>query len=206
MDVFPSKQGRIEVICGPMFAGKTEELIRRLNRELYADRKVRIFTADERFEQGHTQSHRGTKLPADLTCYVPSKDARYIPPLLTRDVDVVAIDEGQFWGAKDEDLASVCRYLARQDIRVIVSGLDMDYIGSPFENMTYLMGMAEYVTKLSAVCVTPNCHEPATMSHRKTKAADRHLQGAGDVYIPLCRGCFYGSGGCDYPWDRIPQG
>jgi thymidine kinase len=184
MDVYPSLKGSIEVICGPMFAGKSEEALRRIRRELYAGRDVHIYTRDERYEPGQATTHNGTPFPKGVgyTVVTSTKD---IDPFVQ--ADVVLLEEGQFFG---DLLADACQSLARRGKRVIVTGLDMDYLERPFENMALLMAVAEYVTKLSAVCVRPNCHEPATRTYRKVSGDGRELQGAGESYDPLCRHCY----------------
>lgn len=179
------KRGWIEVICGSMFSGKTEELIRRLKRAQFAKQKVEIFkpTVDVRYDEEKVVSHQGNAI---MSTPVPSSSNIL---LLATDVDVVGIDEAQFF---DEELPSVCNALAERGIRVIVAGLDMDYTGKPFGPIPALMACAEYVTKVQAVCM--RCGHLAYVSHRKTKSTDLVLLGETDSYEPLCRVCFNEAG------------
>jgi len=182
MDVFPQYPGRIEVICGPMFSGKSEELVRRTRRCVYANQKTIIFSRDTRYGKGLLKTHSGNECKALF--------ANNAEEILTHDlkgVDVIGIDEGQFFG---DQLSRVCTELSSQNIRVIVAGLDMDFECKPFENIALLMGIAEHVTKLSAICMSPGCGSPATRSYRTTKAVERVLEGSKDIYIPLCRHCY----------------
>lgn len=176
-----SHKGRIEVICGGMFSGKTEELIRRLKRAQYAHQSVEIFkpAIDVRYSEEEVVSHDARSI---LSTPVESSGAIL---LMATDVDVVGIDEAQFF---DEGLTEVCRRLADGGVRVIAAGLDMDYLGKPFGPMPALMATAEYVTKVHAICV--RCGAPANHSHRL--AADDRLVmlGETDSYEPLCRHCF----------------
>jgi len=165
-----------------MFAGKSEELVRRVRRCVYAEQKTVIFSRDTRHGEGNLQTHAGSQCNVEY--------AGEAMEILTRDlsdVEVVGIDEGQFFG---DSLAFVCAQLSDDNIRVIVAGLDMDSECKPFENMGVLMGIAEYVSKISAVCVEPGCHDPATRSYRTAASEERVLEGAGDSYIPLCRHCY----------------
>ncbi len=175
------KRGWIEVICGSMFSGKTEELIRRLKRAQFAKQKVEIFkpTVDTRYDAIKVVSHQGNEI---VSTPVPSSSNIL---LLANDVDVVGIDEAQFF---DEELPSVCNALAARGIRVIVAGLDMDYTGKPFGPIPALMACAEYVTKVQAVCM--HCGSLAYVSHRKTKSTNLVLLGETESYEPLCRVCF----------------
>lgn len=175
------KRGWVEVICGSMFSGKTEELIRRLKRAQFAKQKVEIFkpTVDTRYDDIKVVSHQGNEI---LSTPVPSSSNIL---LLANDVDVVGIDEAQFF---DEELPSVCNALAARGIRVIVAGLDMDYTGKPFGPIPALMACAEYVTKVQAVCM--HCGSLAYVSHRKTKSTNLVLLGETESYEPLCRVCF----------------
>ncbi len=173
--------GWIEVICGSMFSGKTEELIRRLKRAQFAHLKVEIFkpSIDVRYSEEDVVSHDSNAIRS-----TPVESPGNIL-LLSSDVDVVGIDEAQFF---DQSLVEVCRKLADSGIRVIVAGLDMDYTGKPFGPMPDLMATAEYVTKVHAICV--RCGNLAQHSHRLT--GDEHLVmlGETDTYEPLCRHCF----------------
>ncbi len=175
------KRGWVEVICGSMFSGKTEELIRRLRRAQFAKQKVEIFKpeVDKRYHELKVVSHQGNEI---MSTPVPSSSNIL---LLANDVDVVGIDEVQFF---DEELPYVCSELARRGIRVIAAGLDMDYTGKPFGPMPQLMASAEYVTKVHAICM--NCGNLAYVSHRKTDNENLVLLGETDSYEPLCRSCF----------------
>ena len=180
MDVSAKARGRIETICGPMYAGKSEELVRRLTRWTYSKQNVLLCTKDTRHGPGNLVTHAGRAM---TSCYLDSADE-----LLSRDlstVTVIGIDEGQFCG---DTLVQVCLDLAALHKIVIVSGLDMDYLERPFENMSLLMGVAESVTKLTAVCMI--CGDPATRSHRTIRSTDRYLEGDKESYEALCRPCF----------------
>jgi len=175
------KRGWVEVICGSMFSGKTEELIRRLKRAQFAKQKVEIFKPkiDTRYHEVMVVSHTGNEF---MSTPVPSSSNIL---LLATDVDVIGIDEAQFF---DEGLTSVCNQLADRGIRVIVAGLDLDYTGKPFGPMPALMARAEYVTKVHAICM--HCGELAYVSHRKTANDNLVVLGETDTYEPLCRNCF----------------
>lgn len=174
--------GWIEVICGSMFSGKTEELIRRLNRAKIAKLRVEIFKPelDKRYDEEKVVSH-------DEKCInsTPVQSASRIL-LLTNDVDVVGIDEAQFF---DNELVSVCNTLANNGIRVIVAGLDMDFRGKPFGPIPALMAIAEYVTKVHAICI--RCGNLAQYSHRTIADDKLVVLGETDNYEPLCRKCFF---------------
>ena len=176
-----SQKGWIEVICGSMFSGKTEELIRRMKRAQFANLKVEIFkpSIDVRYSEEEVVSHDSNAIQS-----TPVESAQNIL-LMTSDVDVVGIDEAQFF---DEGIVDVCRKLADSGIRVIVAGLDMDYMGVPFGPMPALMATAEYVTKVHAICV--RCGDLAHHSHRLTADDKQVLLGAKDTYQPICRHCF----------------
>ena len=173
--------GWIEVICGSMFSGKTEELIRRLRRARIARQTVESFkpALDDRFSDSEVVSHDENTIST-----TPVHTASQIL-LLAEDVDVVGIDEAQFF---DADLVSVCQKLAGAGKRVVVAGLDQDYQGEPFEPIPQLMAVAEHVTKLHAVCVV--CGGPANHSQRIVEGDDRVLLGATEAYEPRCRSCF----------------
>lgn len=174
--------GWIEVICGSMFSGKTEELIRRLKRARFAKQKVEIFkpVIDNRYDEEKVVSHDANEIRSTV---VPA--AANIR-LLTADVEVVGIDEGQFF---DDEIVSVCNELANRGVRVIVAGLDMDFKGNPFGPMPALMATAEYVTKVHAVCTkTGNL---AHYSHRKVKDDNVVLIGETEEYEPLSRAAYY---------------
>ena len=174
--------GWIEVICGSMFSGKTEELIRRLKRAQFARQKVEIFkpTIDVRYDENMVVSHdaneiRSTPVPAAANI-----------PILADGCDVVGIDEAQFF---DDEIVRVCNDLANKGVRVIVAGLDMDFKGNPFGPMPHLMATAEYVTKVHAVCTrTGNL---AQYSYRKSKNDNLVLLGEVDEYEPLSRAAYY---------------
>jgi thymidine kinase len=176
------KRGWIEVICGSMFSGKTEELIRRLKRAKIANLKVEIFkpSIDTRYHEQQIVSHDEKSIPS-----TPIDNSQTIL-LLAGDVDVVAIDEAQFF---DDQLPEVCDQLAVRGVRVIVAGLDMDYSGQPFGQIPFLLAKAEYITKLHAICV--KCGNIANYSYRKGSRSDKILLGEKDLYEPRCRHCFY---------------
>ncbi|MGH2568692.1 MAG: thymidine kinase [Bacteroidota bacterium] len=177
----PRNTGWIEVVCGCMFSGKTEELIRRLRRAEIAKQKVAIFkpNIDTRFSTERIVSHSEQELVSQ-----PVSDAAEILEKVG-DAQVIGIDEGQFFKA---NLVDVCEQLANQGKRVIVAGLDQDYRGKPFEPMPQLLAVAEYITKTLAICVV--CGNPADRTQRKTQQADRVLVGAKDIYEARCRNCF----------------
>lgn len=178
------RKGSIEVICGSMFSGKTEELIRRLKRAKFAKMKVEIFkpSVDTRYHEEMVVSHDETAIQSTP---VPSSTNIL---LLTGDVEVVGIDEAQFF---DDELVNVCNQLANQGIRVIVAGLDMDYLGKPFGPIPQLMAVAEYVTKVHAICM--KCGDLANHSHRIAENDSLVLLGETESYEPLCRACFQNS-------------
>jgi thymidine kinase len=175
------RRGWIEVICGSMFSGKTEELIRRMRRAQFAKQKVEIFkpAIDTRYHEEDVVSHNDTSIHSTP---VPSS-ANII--LLANDVEVVGIDEAQFF---DNELVNVCNQLANNGVRVIVAGLDMDYTGKPFGPIPALLATAEYVTKVHAICM--QCGNLAQFSHRKTNDTALVVLGETDSYEPLCRACF----------------
>ncbi len=174
--------GSIEVVCGSMFSGKTEELIRRLNRARIAKLKVEIFSpkADTRFAENALVSHNSNSIPS-----TPVENASSIL-LLGSDVHVIGIDEAQFF---DDELPDVCNVLANKGVRVIVAGLDMDFKGRPFGPMPAIMAMAESVTKLHAVCV--RCGNPALYSYRLVPDESKILLGEMESYEPRCRICYH---------------
>lgn len=176
-----NKRGWIEVICGSMFSGKTEELIRRLKRAKFAKQKVEIFKPqiDVRYSQEEVVSHDENTIHS-----TPVTTARNIL-LLSSGVEVVGIDEAQFF---DSGLIDVCNSLAASGIRVIVAGLDMDYLGRPFGPIPGLLATAEYVTKVHAICV--KCGNLAQYSHRFAQGDKLVQLGETDSYEPLCRKCF----------------
>jgi thymidine kinase len=176
-----ARRGWIEVICGSMFSGKTEELIRRLKRARIAKQKVEIFkpAVDNRYSAENVVSHDENIIPS-----TPVTTSAAIL-LLSSGVDVVGIDEAQFF---DMGLVEVCNSLAGQGSRVIVAGLDMDYLGRPFGPVPALLATAEYLTKVHAICV--RCGDLANHSHRKIKAENLVVIGEIESYEPLCRNCF----------------
>lgn len=181
------REGWIEVICGCMFAGKTEELIRRINVLSYARKNILVFKPkiDDRYSTTEIASHAGSKVP----CIVIS-EANEILNHVNYDTDVVAIDEVQFF---DEDVVDICEYLADSGLRVMVAGLDKDFRGEPFGVLPDLLTRAEFVTKLTAVCA--KCGAPATRTQRiiNGKPASFNdpivLVGAKEAYEPRCRHC-----------------
>lgn len=176
------RRGWIEVVCGSMFSGKTEELIRRLKRARIANLRVEIFKPgmDTRYSEQEIVSHDENKIQS-----TPLENSQQIL-LLAQEVDVVGIDEAQFF---DAELPYVCDQLALQGIRVIVAGLDMDYQGRPFGPMPALLAKADYITKLHAICV--KCGNIASYSYRKTATQGQVLLGEKDLYEPRCRFCYH---------------
>jgi thymidine kinase len=175
------RRGCIEVICGSMFSGKTEELIRRLKRARIAKLKVEIFKpeVDSRYDESDVVSHDSNAIHSTA---VPNSGAIL---LLADQVDVVGIDEVQFF---DDQLVHVCNALANKGVRVICAGLDMDYSGRPFGVMPGLMAVAEYVTKVHAICV--DCGHIANHSYRMVADEKLVMLGETDTYQALCRDCF----------------
>lgn len=178
----PRKTGWIEVVCGSMFAGKTQELIRRIRLAIIARQKVQVFKSalDRRYERTHVVSHDRTKIPSTGVARASDILGRIKP-----ETEVVAIDEGHFFGA---DLVRVCERLADEGRRVIVAGLEQDYRGVPFAPMARLMAVAEYVKKYLAICVV--CGAPANRSQRITASKKRIDVGHVDKYEARCRRCF----------------
>lgn len=176
-----NRRGRIEVICGSMFSGKTEELIRRLKRAKFARQRVEIFkpAVDTRYSEQEVVSHDSNAIastPVDSSASIL---------LFTSEIDVVGIDEAQFF---DMGLVDVCNELANNGIRVIVAGLDMDFKGTPFGPMPGLCAIAEEVSKVHAICV--KCGNLANFSHRTVKNDKQFLLGETEQYEPLCRSCY----------------
>lgn len=180
-DYHNKTQGWIEVVCGSMFSGKTEELIRRLNRARIAKLKVEIFKPgiDTRYSEEDVVSHN-----ANAVNSIPVENAQQIL-FYANDVDVIGIDEAQFFGS---ELVDVCQQLANQGIRVIVAGLDMDFLGKPFGPMPSLMAIAEDVTKVHAICM--RCGSLAQYSHRTIAGDKLVVLGETESYEPLCRSCY----------------
>lgn len=175
------RRGSIEVVCGSMFSGKTEELIRRMKRAQFARLNVEIFkpAIDVRYSEEDVVSHDHNSIPS-----TPVDSSQNIL-LLANDVDVVGIDEAQFF---DMGIVDVCNELARRGIRVICAGLDMDFKGVPFGPMPALMAIADEVYKTHAICV--RCGDLAYVSHRTVNSDKRVLLGETDSYEPLCRACY----------------
>ena len=176
------KRGWIEIICGSMFSGKTEELIRRLKRAKIANLKVEIYkpSIDTRYHDQQIVSHDENTIQS-----TPVDNSQTIL-LLAGEVDVVGIDEAQFF---DDQLPEVCDQLAVRGIRVIVAGLDMDFMGQPFGQMPFLLAKAEYITKLHAICV--KCGNIANYSYRKNNQSGKIVLGEKDMYEPRCRHCYF---------------
>jgi thymidine kinase len=174
--------GSIEVICGSMFSGKTEELIRRLRRAQIAKLNVEIFKpkTDTRYDENSVVSHDLNSIQS-----TPVENASSIL-LLSSNTEVVGIDEAQFF---DDELPDVCNALANRGIRVIIAGLDMDYLGKPFGPMPKLMAIAEVVTKVHAVCL--QCGGPASYSYRTVPSESKILLGEKESYEPRCRTCYH---------------
>lgn len=181
MHQFPKDIGWIEVICGSMFSGKTEELIRRIKRALYGKQRVQVFKPgiDNRYDELNVVSHSQLKVVA-----TPVTRPDEILQLLRPDTEVVGIDEVQFLGP---DVVQVCEAMARKGLRVICAGLDQDYQGKPFEPMPQLLAVAEYITKELAICVV--CGNPANRSQRLADSQERVLVGAASSYEARCRKC-----------------
>ena len=174
--------GWIEVVTGSMFSGKSEELIRRVRRAQIARQRVQIFKpkVDDRYATDHIVSHSDMKMPSQVV-----KCSQEILQHMDDRTEVVGIDEGQFF---DQDLPAVVNTIANRGKRVIVAGLDQDYLGKPFEPMPTLLAIAEYITKTHAVCVV--CGEPANHTQRLVQSRERVLVGAQNAYEARCRACF----------------
>jgi thymidine kinase len=175
------RKGWIEVVCGSMFSGKTEELIRRLNRARIAGQTVEIFkpAIDTRYDETAVVSHNENSIQS-----TPIQSSLNML-LMRNQATVIGIDEAQFF---DEELVYVCETLADQGVRVIAAGLDMDYLGKPFGPMPKLMAVAEYVTKVHAICMV--CGDLATHSFRKANENNLIMLGEKDTYEARCRHCF----------------
>ncbi|MDP6339133.1 MAG: thymidine kinase [Candidatus Marinimicrobia bacterium] len=181
MTLTPKDTGWIEVICGSMFSGKTEELIRRIRRAEIAKMNTIIFKPqiDDRFSSNHVVSHNQSKRESKLV-----KNAQDILDL-SANMDVIGIDEAQFF---DGEIVDVCKSLAKTNKRVVVAGLDTDFRGEPFGPMPALMCEADYLDKFRAICVI--CGNPASCSQRTTKNAQQVVIGEADIYEARCRNCF----------------
>ncbi len=182
MDIVKGNMGWIEVVVGPMFSGKSEELIRRLRRAEFARQRVQIFkpVIDQRYAANGIVSHSGLEIASDLV-----KEAVDILEKVEPRTEVIGIDEGQFLGEK---LVEVCTKLADMGKRVIVTGLDTDFMGRPFEPMPRLLAVAEEITKLLAICV--RCGNPAVHTQRLVASEELIVVGAGGMYEARCRRCF----------------
>jgi thymidine kinase len=180
-NILGQRRGWIEVICGSMFSGKTEELIRRMKRASIANLKTEIFkpAIDNRYDAVNVVSH-----DENVIISQPVQHSQNIL-LLAQQVDVVGIDEAQFF---EDGIVQVCEQLALNGIRVIAAGLDMDYLGNPFGAVPKLLAIADYITKLHAICV--HCGNIASMTYRKTKQPGQIVIGEMDIYEPRCRICY----------------
>jgi|TARA_B100001142_G_scaffold325428_2_gene378973 thymidine kinase len=178
---YPEKRGSIEVICGSMFSGKTEELLSRVNKVRFANLKAKIFKPkiDSRYDAKKVVSHDGNSIES-IVVENSNKILKYC-----NEAHVIAIDEAQFF---DNDLLVICNKLAAKGIRVIVAGLDMDYLGKPFGPIPNLLAIAEHITKVHAVCI--DCGAPANHSFRICKDSELVKLGEKKEYKPLCRHCF----------------
>lgn len=177
------RKGWIEVITGSMFSGKTEELLRRLRRAALAKQSVSVYkpAIDTRYSSSNVVSHDSQS----VECRQVASAHQIAKELSDKHVDVIGIDEAQFFGS---ELPAVCESLANNGSRVIVAGLDMDFLGKPFGSMPEMMASAEYVTKVHAIC--QRCGAPAIYSHRTSSSKDLYLLGEKDIYEPLCRSCY----------------
>jgi thymidine kinase len=198
MQVVHGKSGWIEIICGPMFSGKSEELIKRIRRAQIARRRVQIFKhgIDQRYDATNIVSHSQQSLPG-----VAVADVADILDLVDDRTELVAIDEGQFFGP---EIVEVTNRLANQGKRVIVAGLDLDYRGQPFGPMPQLICNAEYVTKQLAICMV--CGDPANFTQRLTAARDQIVVGAAETYEARCRRHFEPRSGRTTPDATAPAG
>ena len=175
------KKGWIELVCGPMFSGKTEELIRRLNRALIAGQKVEIFkpAIDKRYDEKNVVSHNQTIIRSTAIDFANDM------LLLAGDSDVVGVDEAQFF---DSEIVKTTQVLANSGKRIIIAGLDLDYKAKPFGKMPELMAYAEYVTKLHAICV--QCGALASFTYRISESGNQIMLGEKDIYESRCRECY----------------
>lgn len=185
MFIPPKDVGWIEVICGPMFSGKTEELIRRVRRASFAKQRVQVFKPciDDRYDAQAVVSHNQDKVPG-----IPVSSLQAMKLALDAHVEVVGIDEVQFF---EPEVVDFCNELANKGCRVIVAGLDLDYRGEPFGPLPRLICVAEYVTKLLAICV--RCGNPAHHSYRLSTDPQQVLVGSTEQYEAICRRCFHGT-------------
>jgi thymidine kinase len=181
VNIINQKTGWIEVICGSMFSGKTEELIRRIRRAEYAKQRVLVFkpVIDDRYDANNIVSHSQMQAPS-----IPINEPSEIYTYLQDDIKIVAIDEAQFF---DESIVGICNDLADQGYRVIVAGLDQDFKGEPFGSMPQLLCVAEYVTKNLAICM--KCGNPANRTQRTIHKGEQILVGSTEAYEARCRNC-----------------
>ncbi len=178
-----SRKGWLEVVCGPMFSGKTEELIRRIKRAKIARQKVQLFkpALDTRYDEIKIVSHDATEMHS-----LPVSEAvEILNHCSDKDFDVIGIDEAQFF---DAGIVNVCQSLANRGVRVIIAGLDKDFLGEPFGPMPLLMASAEYVSKIHAVCI--ECGDLASYSFRTVADTSQVRLGEKESYLPLCRRCY----------------
>ncbi|MEA2104017.1 MAG: thymidine kinase [Candidatus Cloacimonadota bacterium] len=182
MNIVKHKTGWIEVICGSMFSGKTEELIRRLRRAEIAKQKIQIFKPeiDTRYSEQHIVSHNKSKLTS-----ITVNSSEDLAAQIKDETEVIGIDEAQFF---DNELVHLCNRLACEGKRVIVAGLDQDYLGRPFEPIPQLLAEAEYITKTLAIC--QRCGNPANRTQRLIKSDKEILVGEQEIYEARCRDCF----------------
>ncbi|MBN2829853.1 MAG: thymidine kinase [Candidatus Cloacimonetes bacterium] len=181
MNIIRQKTGWIEVICGSMFSGKTEELIKRIRRAEYARQKIQVFkpVIDNRYAVDRIVSHSQMSA-SSINITKPEEIYEH----LEEDTQFIGIDEAQFF---DESIVDVANELARQGKRVVIAGLDQDYMGKPFGPMPQLLAVAEYITKNLAICM--KCGNPANRTQRLTKDSDTILVGADEIYEARCRNC-----------------
>lgn len=181
MQYYPQDTGWIEVVAGSMFSGKTEELIRRLKRATYAKQKVQVFkpVVDKRYDENAVISHEGFRIEG-----VAVDRPLHILYLVDDDTKIVGIDEAQFF---DDEIVVVANHLADKGYRVIIAGLDQDYLGEPFGPMPQLLAVAEYVTKAHAICV--ECGNPGTRTYRLSGVGEQVELGSSDKYQARCRKC-----------------
>ena len=179
---YAKKKGWIEVVCGSMFSGKTEELLRRIKRAQIANQNIKMFkpAVDTRYANRAVVSHNANSIDSQ-----PIKNSKDILKHIDAETEVVGVDEVQFF---DDDIVGICNQIANRGIRVVVAGLDMDYLGKPFGPIQGLMATAEYVTKVKAICV--NCGGLAHNSLRKVANDNTVMLGEKNEYVALCRDCF----------------
>jgi len=181
MNIINHRTGWIEVVCGSMFSGKTEELIRRVRRAEYAKQNVQVFKPeiDNRYDDNHIVSHSRLMMPSENI-----NKASDLMKLVEEDTQVIAVDEVHFL---DDEIIDISNQLADKGKRVILAGLDQDYLGRPFGPMPNLLAIAEYITKTMAICM--HCGNPANRTERLTKDEETVVVGAADIYEARCRNC-----------------